>query len=115
MEQHTHTIDATGQSLGRLASNIAVILRGKHKPSFEPHIDGGDRVIVKNIQAVSITGRKLEQKVYHRHTGFPGGIKTTQLKHLQVTDPAQVLRRTVRLMLPDVKFRSRMLQRLIIE
>lgn len=110
-----HTIDATDQSVGRLASQIAVLLRGKNTPQFEPHMDCGGAVVVKNIQFMKFTGKKTEQKVYHRYTGYPSGIRTEQAKHLMEDNPAKVLRTAVRNMLPDVKFRTNMMKRLTIE
>ena len=80
MERKTHTIDATGQSLGRLAGNVALLLRGKEKPEFEHHIDGGDAVVVKNFKKVAITGKKMEQKIYYRHSRYLGGLKQRTLK-----------------------------------
>ena len=115
IKREEHTIDATGRPLGRLASDIAVLLRGKNKPSFQPHTDCGDIVRVQNVGALILTGKKTEQKVYHRYTGYPGGIRTTQAKDLLENEPAKMLRMSVRLMLPDVKFRAEMLKRLIIE
>ncbi len=82
IERHTHVIDATDQAMGRLASEIAGLLRGKHKPSFEQHIDSGDIVVVKNVKYMKLSGKKLDQKVYHRSTLHPGGIRTTSAKEL---------------------------------
>src|SRR5712691_9137607 len=70
-----HTVDADGRVLGRLATHVATILRGKHRPDFAPHVEGGDHVIVVNAERVKLTGRKLEQKVHYYHTGYPGGLK----------------------------------------
>lgn len=111
----THTIDATGQSLGRLATQIVSILRGKHKPSFETHIDGGDAVVVTNVQLVKITGKKLTQKTFYKHTLYPGGIRTTLLKDMKQNNPARLIQMTVRGMLPDNKLRKEMLKRLTIQ
>src|SRR5690606_26125387 len=80
--RETHIIDATDRPVGRLASEIATLLRGKHKTSFEPHIDGGDIVVVKNAKYMRLSGKKMEQKLYHRSTRYPGGIRTTQAKDL---------------------------------
>src|SRR5213075_1454136 len=75
-------VDATGQPLGRLASQIAQILRGKHKPTFTPHLNSGDFVVVINAEKIAVTGKRLEQKVYYRHSQYPGGLKTETLKHM---------------------------------
>lgn len=114
-QRDVQTIDATGQSLGRLASTVASMLMGKHLPTFERHIDHGARVIVKNIAQIKLTGKKVEQKVYYRNTGYPGGIRTTLAKDLIKNDPAQLLRMAVRKMLPNNTLRTNMLKRLIIE
>lgn len=115
LQREEQTIDATDKSLGRLASDIAVLLMGKHRPSYEPHIDGGARVIVKNISFMKLTGKKAEQKIYYRNTGYPGGIRTTLSRDLLQNDPAKLLRMSVRKMLPDNKLRNNMLKRLIIQ
>ncbi len=95
-----HVIDAQGQILGRLASRIAVILRGKDKPIFTPHVDCGDSVIVINAQKVRVTGRKLETKIYTRYSGYPGGLKKEPLDNLLNRRPTEVVRRAIVGMLP---------------
>jgi large subunit ribosomal protein L13 len=115
LERKTHTIDAAGKVLGRLASEIAVLLRGKHKPTFVPYKDEGDFVVVKNIKNIKITGKKLEQKKYYRHSGYPGGLKEISLKKLFEKKPAEVLKKAVRGMLPRNKLRKEMIKRLKIE
>jgi large subunit ribosomal protein L13 len=115
MIREKHTIDATGQAVGRLATQIATILRGKHKPSFQPHIDGGDIVEVVNAKLLKFTGKKLAQTVFKRYSGYPGGIKTTKLSDMFSRDPGAVIRHAVREMLPPVRFRDDMLKRLIIK
>jgi len=112
VKRETHTIDATGKVLGRLASEIAVLLQGKHKPDFFPYKDMGDFVIVKNVDKLKITGRKLEAEKYFRHSGYPGGVKETLLKTLFKTKPQEVLRRAVLGMLPKNKLRAKMIKRL---
>lgn len=114
-ERTEHTIDATGKILGRLASEIAILLRGKHKPSFQPHIDGGDVVKVQNVDKLKVTGGKAEKKIYYRHTNYPGGIKTRLLRDRMQEKPGELLKDTVAHMLPDNKLRGEMLKRLIIE
>lgn len=112
MKRNLHKIDATDKILGRLASTIAVLLRGKHKVDFMPHIDGGDMVEVKNFDKIRFTGAKLTQKKYHRTSGYPGGLKTMNLKEKFRVDPKSVLRAAVFNMLPANKLRSRMIKRL---
>ena len=112
MKRQTHTIDAQGQVLGRLATEIAVLLRGKGKPDFQPNQDMGDFVVVKNVDKIKITGRKMEQKKYHRHTGYIGGLKETPLKKVFERSPDEVLERTVWGMLPKNKLRAEQIKRL---
>ena len=112
MKRATHTIDATGKVLGRMATEIAVLLRGKSKPEFKPNQDIGDFVIVKNIDKVKITGNKMENKMYYHHTGYMGGLKTTPLKKVFEKSPAEVLRRAVFGMLPSNKLRAEQIKRL---
>ena len=93
-------VDAQGQVLGRLASRIAMVLRGKNKPQFTPHMDTGDFVVVVNADQVRLTGRKLDQKVYYRHSGYMGGLKETPIRNLLKKKPEEILRHAVRGMLP---------------
>ncbi len=111
----THNIDATDKVLGRLAVQIAVLLRGKQRPDFLPNRDLGDVVVVKNIDKIRITGRKLEKKEFYRHSGYPGGFKATSLAKLFQRDPAEVLRRAVWGMLPRNKLRAVQIKRLKFE
>ncbi len=94
-------IDAKGKTFGRLATQIAVILRGKHKPEFTPHVDTGDHVIVINAEQVVFTGKKLDQKIYYHHTGYPGGLKETPYRELMSKKPEFALYNAVRKMLPN--------------
>lgn len=110
-----HLIDATGQPLGRLSVKIATLLRGKHKPSFEPHKDEGDVVVVSNADKITFSGKKMEQKEYYSYSGYPGGLKTKKLSELFAKQPDDVLRRAVREMLPNNRLRAAMLKRLIIK
>ena len=96
-------VDAEGQTLGRLASNVAKILRGKHKPSFTPHVDEGDYVVIVNSEKIGLTGNKMNQKYYVRHTGFPGGQRTTKVKDLLKKHPSRVIQFAVKGMLPKTK------------
>jgi len=93
-------VDAQGKILGRLASRIAMVLRGKNKPEFTPHLDTGDFVVVVNADQVTLTGKKLDQKMYYRHSGYMGGIKETSARQLLKKKPEEVLRHAVRGMLP---------------
>lgn len=116
MEQRkTHTIDATGKVLGRLATEIVILLRGKHRPDFVPYKDMGDIVIVKNIDKIRLTGKKFEKKKYFRHTGYLGGLKEIPLKKIFQKDPAKILKKAVFGMLPKNKLRAIQIKRLKIE
>jgi large subunit ribosomal protein L13 len=108
----THEIDATDESLGRLASRIAILLRGKNKATFQPHLDEGDCVVILNITAVKLTGQKRNQKVYHHYSGYPGGLKTKKMSDIFDKNPAEVLQRAVCQMLPPTRLRSAMMKRL---
>ncbi len=99
-QRQWHVVDAEGKVLGRLASEVAQILRGKHKPSFTPHVDGGDFVIVVNARGVRLTGKKPEQKVYYRHTEYPGGIRSTTAARMLTDKPENLIRLAVKNMLP---------------
>ena len=98
-----HVIDATDVVLGRLASQVAVLLRGKHKPIFAPHVDTGDFVIVINAEKIALTGQKLEQKMDYRHSGFPGGLRATNYGELLATNPRRAIEKAVKGMLPHNK------------
>lgn len=98
--RHWLLIDAQGQTLGRLATQVATLLRGKHKPHFSPHLDVGDFVVVVNAEKVVLTGRKLKQKIYYRHSGYPGGLRAATAEKLLKEKPARVLEHAVRGMLP---------------
>ncbi len=98
-----HIIDASDVVLGRLASQIAVLLRGKHKATFAPHVDSGDFVIVINAGKVALTGAKLTDKMVYRHSGYPGGLKTKAIGELLATNPTRVIENAVRGMLPRTK------------
>lgn len=95
-----HVIDATGQPLGRLASGVAQLLRGKHKPIYSPHLDTGDYVIVVNAAKVKVGGRKMGQKVYYRHSGYPGGLRQMTLDKMLARWPTRVIEHAVKGMLP---------------
>lgn len=100
IERAWWVVDATDQTLGRLASEIATLLRGKHKPIFTPHMDCGDYVIVVNAEKIHVTGQKLDQKMYHRHSGYPGGLTSITLRDQLAKYPERVITSAVRGMLP---------------
>ena len=95
-----YLVDAEGKTLGRLATQIAEVLRGKGKPQYTPHVDTGDFVVVVNAEKVAVTGTKLDDKLYYRHSGYPGGLKARPLREQLERQPAEVLRKAVRGMLP---------------
>ena len=99
-ERNWVVVDATGQTLGRLATQIADTLRGKNKPEFTPHCDVGDFVIVVNAERIAVTGKKMEEKRYYRHSGYPGGLKTRTLAEMLDRRPEEVIRKAVKGMLP---------------
>ena len=96
-------VDAKGQTLGRLASKVAILLRGKHKPNFTPHVDCGDNVVVVNASKVNLTGKKWEDKTYIRYTGYPGGQRTLTAKQLFDKNPSTIIEKSVKGMLPKNK------------
>lgn len=100
IERKWYVVDAAGQTLGRLSSEIAKVLRGKNKPIYTPHMDTGDYVIVVNADKVKVTGKKMEQKVYFRHSDYPGGVKETTLKEMMAKKPEDVITLAVKGMLP---------------
>jgi large subunit ribosomal protein L13 len=112
IEREWFVVDAEGKTLGRLASQIAMILKGKHKPIYSPHLDVGDYVIVVNAEKVRVTGRKLEQKFYYRHSGYPAGLKSISLKDQLSRHPTRVLEAAVRGMLPKNRLGRRMIKKL---
>ena len=114
IERKLHKIDATDKTIGRLATAIATYLRGKNKPEYQPHIDGGDIVEVYNLDKVKFTGKKFDQKEYHHYSGYLGGLKTKKLKDVFAANPGDVLKKAVREMLPPTRLRPNMLKRLII-
>lgn len=105
-------VDADGQVLGRLATQIATLLRGKHKPTYTPSIDGGDFVVVVNVEKLRLLGRKPDQKVYYRHSGYPGGIKSTPYRMMLAKHPDRILRIAVKGMLPKNRIGRRLLTKL---
>lgn len=114
IERKWYVVDADGKTLGRLASEIAKVLRGKHKPIFTPHIDTGDYVIVINAEKIKVTGRKLDQKIYYRHSGYVGGLKETTLKEMLARHPERVVRYAVKGMLPKGPLGRQMYKKLFV-
>ena len=112
VQQDWLLVDAEGQTLGRLATQIAHRLRGKHKPVFTPHVDTGDFIVVINAEKVRLTGKKIEDKKYYRHTGYPGGIRETTAAKMLATKPTDILTIAVRGMLPKNRLGRKMLTKL---
>lgn len=112
IEKKWYMVDADNQVLGRMASQIATVLRGKHKPIYTPYIDTGDFVVVINAEKVILTGRKKEQKFYYRHSGYPGGLKSIRYDKLLVVDPQKVIKLAVKRMLPKGVLSRTMLSKL---
>lgn len=114
IQRKYHLFDAEGESIGRVATEVVKVLRGKNKVSFAPHIDGGDFAVVINVSKVNVTGNKKEGKFYYRFSGYPGGIKKISLKDQLEKDPLVVIRKAVYGMLPKNKLRDQMIKRLLI-
>lgn len=111
VERKWYLVDAEGKVLGRLSSEVAKILRGKHRPIFTPHVDTGDHVIIINASKVVLTGKKLENKVYYRYSGYPGGLKSVTAKKLMQTKPERLLWLAIKGMLPKNKLGRAMLKK----
>jgi large subunit ribosomal protein L13 len=105
-------VDATDQTLGRLASDVANILRGKHKPTYAPHMDGGDFVVIVNAEKVAVTGNKALQKLYYRHSGFPGGLSELSFEQMRERYPERIIEAAVRGMIPKNRLGRQMLTKL---
>ena len=112
IERKLYVVDATGYTLGRLASEVAKILRGKNKPIFTPHMDCGDYVIVVNAEHIKVTGKKLDQKIYYRHSSYVGGMKETTLREMMAKKPDQVIKLAVKGMLPKGPLGRSMIKKL---
>ncbi len=112
VERSWYVIDAEGQTLGRLATQIAVLLRGKHKPIYSPSVDCGDYVVVINAEKIHVTGRRLDQKMYYRHSGYPGGLSQISLRRQLELYPTRVIEAAVRGMLPKNKLGRKMFKKL---
>lgn len=114
IERKWYVVDAEGKTLGRLASEIAKVLRGKHKPIYTPHMDTGDYVIVINAEKVKVTGKKLDQKIYYHHSGYVGGMKETTLKKMLADKPERVIELAVKGMLPKGPLGRQMYKKLFV-
>ena len=112
VERKWYVIDAEGQTVGRLATEIARVLRGKNKPQYTPHVDVGDFVVVINAERVVVTGRKAEQKVYRRHSGYPGGMKETSYARMMERKPTEILRKAVYGMMPKTRLARQQFRKL---
>lgn len=112
IEREWHVIDATDQVLGRLATRVARLLMGKHKPTFSRNLDVGDYVVVINAGKVRVTGNKAKQKVYYRHSGYPGGLKSITYDKLMETNPTRVMEHAVKGMLPHTRLGAKMMKKL---
>ena len=112
VERKWYVIDAEDKTLGKIASEVASILRGKKKPIYTPHVDTGDYVIVINAEKVRVTGKKEEQKIYKSHSGYPGGLKETTLRELRAKKPEEIIRHAVKGMMPKGKLGRQMYKKL---
>lgn len=114
IERKWYVVDAQGCTLGRLASNVAAILRGKNKPEFTPHVDTGDYVIIVNAEKINVTGRKLDEKIYYNHSRYVGGMKETTLREMMAKKPEQVVELAVKGMLPKGPLGRQMYKKLFV-
>jgi large subunit ribosomal protein L13 len=112
VDHHWYLVNAEGKVLGRLAAGVAKVLRGKHKPTYTPHVDTGDFIVVVNAGKVSLTGRKLKNKTYYRYTGYPGGIKEMSAEKLLAKKPTEMIRMAIKGMLPKNSLGRQMLRKL---
>jgi large subunit ribosomal protein L13 len=112
IEQKWHLIDANGKTLGRLATRVAMLLRGKHKPIFTPHVDTGDFVVVVNAEKISLTGKKWKDKLYIHHSGYPGGLKSISAGKMREKKPERLVTMAVQGMLPKNKLGRKMIKKL---
>ncbi len=112
VQRKWYLVDAEGKTLGRLAAKVATLLRGKHKPTFTPHVDTGDHVVIVNAEKVVLTGNKMENKTYSTHSGFPGGLKTLTAEHIHRKDPTKLLTKAIEGMLPKNPLGNHMAKKL---
>ncbi len=115
IKREDHTIDASGETLGRLASRVAILLMGKHKPTYTPHMDMGDTVTVLNAAKIVLTGKKISQKVYQKHSNYPGGFKEVAVSKLLKEAPTKVIELAVSRMLPKNRLQSPRMRRLTVK
>lgn len=114
LERNWYVIDAEGQNLGRLATKVANVLRGKHKPTYTPHIDCGDYVIVVNASKINLTGNKLDQKIYYNHSGYTGGLRERTARVMKESYPVEMVERAVKEMLPKGRLGRQMYKKLFV-
>ena len=114
IQKKWYVVDAADLVLGRLSTEVATLLRGKHKPTFTPHVDCGDYVVIVNAEKIVLTGKKLDQKCYYRHSGYPGGLKTRTAKRMLELQPQKVLEESIRGMLPKGKLGDDMYRKLYV-
>ena len=112
VERKWYVVDAEGKTLGRMASAVAAVLRGKNKPTYTPHVDCGDYVIIINADKVAVTGKKRQEKIYKRHTGYPGGLKELTFEQMMEKHPEEVVRHAVKGMMPNGKLGRKMFKKL---
>ena len=112
IKREWHVFDATDQTLGRMSTRIARLLMGKHKPGYTQHLDTGDYVVVTNAAKIHVTGNKLTQKIYYRHTGYPGGLRSINLEDMLAKHPTRVIEHSVRGMLPHTRLGAQMFKKL---
>ena len=112
VQREWYVVDAAGQTLGRLATRVATMLRGKHKPIFSPSVDTGDYVVIVNADKIHVTGRKMDQKIYYRHSRYPGGLREITLRNLLHKHPTRVIEYAVRGMLPKNRLGRQMIKKL---
>ena len=112
VQRKWYLVNAEGKTLGRLAAKVATLLRGKHKPTFTPHVDTGDHVVIVNAEKVVLTGNKMENKTYSTHSGFPGGLKTLTAEHVHRKDPTKLLTKAIEGMLPKNPLGNHMAKKL---
>ena len=112
VERKWYVVDAEGKNLGRLSSQVAAILRGKNKPTYTPHVDCGDYVIVINAEKIEVTGKKRKEKIYKHHTGYPGGLREITFEKLQEKKPEEIIRHAVKGMMPNGKLGRQMYKKL---
>jgi large subunit ribosomal protein L13 len=112
VQEKWYLVNAEGKTLGRLAARVAGVLRGKHRPTFTPHVDMGDHVVIVNAEKIHLTGNKMATKLYRRHSGFPGGLKTTTAQHVFRKDPTELLTKAIEGMLPKNPLGNHMAKKL---